>query len=230
MSNISAKTKATPVSAVTTTIREDLEALQAASMVVSKNLGRSRDALYRHLAATYIWWREARDQPDFLDEEYKKLSKRKSRTKLQPNFHQLIWLVSGEDAGLTDPQADRYARAIHALHSQYEKHPKKYEKDGEVKLTSFITQSGGVSKVAGYTYTHPDDDSDGSSSTGSKPGKQGGKNQAAAKELLKSAYAHADGAPFSKVEVAEHFTANDHDLSLLLVKKNREGKHFGSCV
>lgn len=223
MSKDNFKSNATSVSTSKAEIEEGLKTLQAASVTVSNDLNRSRDSLYRHLCATYIWWQDAKKQPGYLDAEYAKLDKRPSRTKLQPNFHELIWLVCGENSGLTNSQADRYARAIHALHVEYENHTAKYAKNGESKLANFINSKGGVSKLAGYVSTHPDDNSSGSAGGSEKSGKKGSANQTANDELLKKAYAHAENSRFKRVEVDDGFPANEDNYSLLLVRKTDGG-------
>lgn len=143
----------------------DLGSLQAKTNKVTIDLNRSRKKLYAHLCAVYMWWRRAKKIHGYLDSEYRKLSRKFRTVAVEPNFIKLIWLVWGEDSDLTNQYADRYSRALKAVHAEYEKHPQLYDKDGEAKLVNFIHRSGGLSKIAGYV--HPDDKIPGGGKKGS---------------------------------------------------------------
>jgi len=145
----------------------DLGNLQAHSKKVDKEINRSRRSLYEHLCASYLWWRKAQTVSGYLESEYGKLNRKFRKVATHPNFIKLIWLIWGEETDLTNQYADRYSRALKAVHAEFEKHQHKYQKDGQKKLVNFILRSGGLSKLAGYT------DLSDSKTTGGHGSKQG---------------------------------------------------------
>lgn len=195
----------------------DLGSLQAKSKKVTSDLNRSRKNLYFHLCASYLWWRKARKVHGYIDAEYKKLTRKFRAVKVEPNFIMLIWLIWGEDSDLTNQYADRYSRALKAVHAEYEKHSHKYEKDGEARLVNFILSSGGLSKIAGYKHK---DDSQSTIHGGSQQGNSGNtSNPNLSDILIEDARFHAASFDTKEIDFETTISKDDDDYSLSVVNQ-----------
>lgn len=138
-------------------IAAELEGLKKAGAVVQSDLRRSHQSLHTHLSSIYLWWRDARQIPGYLDAEYNKLGRIFNTIKYGVNYRPLLFLVYGEEGGLNKNNLPNYNGTLNALHIEYEKRAKLYEKDGVAKLTAFIANAGGVVQLA---KTVPADDDD----------------------------------------------------------------------
>jgi len=204
----------------------DLGSLQAKSKKVTNDLNRTRKSLYCHLCASYLWWRKARKVHGYLDAEYKKMTRKFRAVKVEPNFIRLIWLIWGENSDLTNQYADRYSRALKSVHTEFEKHSHKYEKDGEARLANFILRSGGLSKIAGYK--HPDD----RLTTGNGEGRQNNTEDTSDPSLngivIEDARFHAASFDPKEIDFETTISKDEDVYSLSVVNQWNEDLHVGS--
>lgn len=200
-------------------IAAELVGLQKAGAVVQSDLRRSHESLYKHLSRTYMWWRDARQIPGYLDAEYDKLGRDFNKIKYGENYRPLLFLVYGEDAGLNKNNLPNYNGTLNALHIEYEKRQKLYEKDGVSKLTAFIANAGGVVQLA---KTVPADDDD-----TKLPPIDRKKLLAIAGSireiLLKEAVLFSKGSPLPILPIKQYFSLGYERHSLLLVNKTDRG-------
>lgn len=131
-------------------IQKDLILLQERGTVVLTDLRRSHESLHKHLSELYLWWREANAHGNYLNDQYQTLNRKFKTVGYGLNFGPLLWLVWGNNNGLTNRSADRYSRALNAMHKEYESKPEYFKNDGASKLANFISQNGGITELAGY--------------------------------------------------------------------------------
>lgn len=134
----------------TVALVNQLAALQSDAVVVSGIMFKTNMAFYKLLAETYLWWRAANEDPDFLRQQYAKTGKKfKKKVKYGINFAPLFWLVWGTQNDLNDDKVGRLSRVMNQLHEQVETDPQ-YATEPVPKLQNFIYQSGGVDGLVNF--------------------------------------------------------------------------------
>lgn len=202
-------------------VQNALVKLQESGAVVHADLRRSHRSLYEHLAAMYLWWRQAREIDGYLDGEYDKLGLKK-RTVAGINFRPLLVLVWGIN-NTTGQQTALHSRTLNALHDEYEARPALYAKDGVAKLANFIEQAGGATKLAGYGQQDDDDGDDSDDDPRKTPLIDPQvllKTQAL---LLGDAHSHAKLTPKAALPSVAGIEAEAGELGLMLVKGSPMG-------
>jgi hypothetical protein len=202
-------------------VQNALVKLQERGAVVHADLRRSHRSLYEHLAAMYLWWRQAREIDGYLDGEYDKLGLKK-RSVAGINFRPLLVLVWGINS-TTGQQTALHSRTLNALHDEYEARPALYAKDGVAKLANFIEQAGGATKLAGYGQQDDDDADDSEDDPRKIPLIDPQvllKTQAL---LLGNAHRHAKLTPMAALPSVAGIDAEAGELGLMLVKGSAEG-------
>jgi hypothetical protein len=131
-------------------LKKNLISLQQRGGVVASEMRRAHQNLHSHLSEIYFWWTKASKQGNYLEDEYNKLGKTFRTVSYGTNFAPVLWLVYGENNGLNNRHADRFSRALNAVHNEVSNKVAFYEKDGVTKLINFIQQSGGITTLAGY--------------------------------------------------------------------------------
>lgn len=162
---MSTTSKATPATPTATTVAPasaklsgDLASLQQTAAVVSNLTLRTNKATFEHLAAMYMWWREAREVEGYLEAEYRKVVKKlRPRSKYGVNFGPLFRVVWGYNNGLSDGTANRWTCVLNDLHKQYERE-EYYRTDSVVRLKQYIDLKGGVEGIVGDRSVDDDDD------------------------------------------------------------------------
>lgn len=202
-------------------LQKALVELQERGAVVHADLRRTHRSLYEHLAAMYLWWRQAREIDGYLDGEYDKLGLKK-RTVAGINFRPLLVLVWGIN-NTTGQQTALHSRTLNALHDEYEARPALYAKDGVAKLANFIEQAGGATKLAGYGQQeddHGDDSDDDPRKIPLIDPQVLLKTQAL---LLGNAHRHAKLTPMAALPSVAGIDAEAGELGLMLVKGSPMG-------
>ncbi|MEY4684757.1 MAG: hypothetical protein RLZ25_1216 [Pseudomonadota bacterium] len=120
-----------------------------------------------------------------------------------------------------------FSATLNALHIEFEKHSKKYEKDGVSKLTAFISNAGGVVELA-KTVPAEDDDS-------KLPPIDRAKllalTESIREMLLKEAVVCSRGSPLPVLPIQQYFSLGYQNHSLLLVNKTERGVGwFSTCA
>lgn len=200
-------------------VADSLAELQKSGAVMLSDLRRTHRGLHEHLSSIYLWWREARLIDGYLDAEYDKLGRTFKTIKYGTNYRPLLFLVYGEGGGLDKNNLPNYNATLNALHAEYEKRPKLYEQDSATKLTTFISNAGGVVELA---KTVPADDDD------SKFPALDRKQQAAfaaqiRKILLNEAVACSLGSPLPMLPIPHYITLGYKKHSVLLVNQTERG-------
>lgn len=200
-------------------VADGLSALQVSGAVVLSDVRRSHRSLHEHLSKIYLWWREARLIDGYLGAEYDKLGRTFKKIKYGTNYRPLLFLVYGEGGGLDKNNLPIYNATLNALHTEFERRPKLYEQDAPAKLTTFISNAGGVVELA-KTVPADDDDS-------ALPAFDRKKLAALADDineiLLKEAVLCSLGSPLPMLPIKHYFSLGYKQHSVLLVNKTDRG-------
>lgn len=152
-----------PIAAVLTTSRNDtvvaskrsdlddqLTALQGDAADQYPDYRRRHERLWRLLSKTYLWWREASQEGDYLEAQYKEKGIRYRSDGDRPNFNPLIRLVWGiEDVEAADRVTiSQWNQALQAMHALYLRKPEDFNHNPEGKLTALLQAQGGVAGLA----------------------------------------------------------------------------------
>jgi hypothetical protein len=133
----------------------------------------------------------------------------------------VLWLVYGNNNGLTNQIADRYSRALNSVHNEVNNRSDFYKNDGVSKLSNYIAQSGGIDSLSGYAKEEVD------TFTASKPTskKLAEQEKNKIKDLLTQSYMLNEFGIEEKAPVpfTSYFKATDNDFSLLLVQRTDSG-------
>ena len=203
-------------------LNKNLVKLQETGGIVMCDLRAAHKNLFEHLSEIYFWWVHASQQDNYLEDEYKKLGRKFKTVSYGTNFAPLLWLIYGNNNGLTNRHTDRYSRALNAMHKEVSKKPQYYARDGVKKLVGFIQQAGGTTALAGYA--PPEDDTSSSKSNViSTENAEAEKlqNQNILKQSWMLGEYRIDTQP--PVEYASYFKTTSDDFAVLLVKRTAQG-------
>lgn len=101
-------------------------------------------------AKAYLWWRKARDEKDFLADEYNKKGIAFKAGQNSISWRPLLKLVT--DKMITKTDLDIWSRAFGVIHDDFDQDPGHYVHDPVGQIDYFIESRGGKTGVAGY---HP---------------------------------------------------------------------------
>ena len=108
---------------------------------------RNHEQLWKLLAKSYLWWREASEQSGYLETLYKKreIGFRSSDSNV-PNFNPLIRLIWNMQELSTAERAtiSQWNKALQSVHVHYAEHTDDFRHNAEGKLTAYIEGQGGV--------------------------------------------------------------------------------------
>ena len=112
----------------------------------------SKILLYRNLAKSYLWWREAQSELGYLDSLFKE-ENIKYRTQLnRQNFNPVIRLIFKMQNSLHAVQISNWASALNAIDDEFINNPHIYKnRDAVDALVDWIRDSGGLASICGKT-------------------------------------------------------------------------------
>lgn len=197
-------------------VKNQLTELQQKSGIVSADVRQSNTSLYGLLSELYLWWREANEIEGYLEQEYSLLPRKPKKVSYGTNYGPLMRITFGIN-NLTNQKIDTYSRALNSVHSEFESNPKQYEKDGVAKLTNFIDQSHGLSILAGYRLGEEAVDEGGGILQ--SPAETANYKELIRAYLLNAARLFYETASLKPMDIADYFSTDEHDYSLLLVKR-----------
>ena len=177
-----------------------------------------------------MWWREANQEPDWLEDQYKTLDRKFRTVSYGINFGPLLWLVWGNNNGLENRLVDRYSRALNAIHREYERRPALYEKDGVAKLANFIKQAGGITELADYGPKTPEPAEDSTSYPDLGTSNDSQNPSANESLLLRLAKLLPEYGDKDIVQYPAYFSTTSENYGLLLVRKTDEGVDVFSSI
>jgi hypothetical protein len=111
---------------------------------------KSRRGLYELLAKTYLWWRDASEQPGFLDEEFKKAKIKNGRLRDNSiNFAAVIDLV-WDSVRLTGAEREKkrlWGKSLQVLHEQHSSDPDRFSHNPVGSLMAIYERAGGYTAL-----------------------------------------------------------------------------------
>jgi hypothetical protein len=130
---------------------DQLGALQTDASEQYPAYRRNHELLWRLLSKTYLWWREALQEQEYLDARYEQSGIRHhSDDGNRPNFNPLIRLVWNfqqidQNERVTISQ---WNKALQAMHERFLEKPENFNHNPEGKLIALLQSQGGVSGLA----------------------------------------------------------------------------------
>lgn len=215
-------------------LRQQLNELKSTAEAVSKEFVTQNRAFYQHLAALYMWWREASSIEGFLEEQYATTERKfKSRVKHGINFAPLFWLTWGKDNdnGMTVDKAGRWSRVLNKLNDIFEAE-EQYRTDTVAKLQGYIEENGGVDGLVLYGHSEKDadqhDDDVASDGDGDGDGSKAADTKKVMDERLLKVYNAANsfystGHSIVPVNLPSAIPLTADGLGLVLVRKVENG-------
>ena len=135
----------------TTLLLNQLEKLRKNAVEQTNAYKTSRQLLRENLAATYMWWRDAKKHDEFLQNLYDhneiRISKLQGGT--QENFIGVLRLIWDIDHVKYAATLTQWNVALRNLHDEYEANKRTYEKEPVKQLAHYIDQKQGVRGLAG---------------------------------------------------------------------------------
>lgn len=188
----------------------------------------ARNLLHRNLADTYVWWRDAIQQPaSYLDGIYKANAIETRATSNDVNFNPIVRLIFKMQAANAGT-ASQWSAALRAVHQYYETNENHLRRVGDLQgeIAAFIRKNGGVSGLR-LIYNQFFDADDPNAITAPEPATPKHKSTKAEKYRLnteaKIFKSKKDTLKQSKslgaVEISD-FATNDDDLIVVLAKRN----------
>ena len=146
----------------------ELTVLKSSAAKQIKKYESSKDALYRTLIDSYIWWRQANLQNDYLEKLYNTAGITVNKTGKKVNFSpliKLIWVMTDSN----DATVAQWNNAIRIIHKEYNDNKPVYANDASNLLVNFIIDQGGLTKMRTNAGLSDVDDEFGESQNKAKP-------------------------------------------------------------
>ncbi|WP_295444494.1 hypothetical protein [Sphingorhabdus sp. EL138] len=192
----------------------------------------SRELLHRNLAETYFWWREARNESDYLDRLYAANNITYRNMGNRYNFSPIVRLAFPR-IRTNDTTVSYYSKALWAIDNEFVANPKRYDNDKHINvMKAFIHEAGGVDGLKELVREAVDGEPEASTAISKKAKKS--KNLTEDQALLKRSderkiltnktHILKASKGFATVDAGALAATND-DLVVLIAKRNkRTGK------
>ena len=149
-------------------LSQQLQALQDRAEQQHNLAESSRELLYRNLAETYFWWREARNEAGYLDGLYAENNITYRNMANRPNFSPVIRLAFPR-IRTDDATVSYYNTALFAIHNEYDDHRQRYEGASKINvMKAFIHDAGGVDGLREMARDEADGEPEASTTTSKK--------------------------------------------------------------
>lgn len=156
----------------TTTLNEQLSELQMRAEQQHNLAESSRELLYRNLAETYFWWREAQLEDGYLDRLYAENNITYRKTVNRTNFSPVVRLAFPR-IRTDDVTVSYYNQALWAIDREYISNPQRYANAAKINvMKAFVHDAGGVDGLRELVRSSLDDDSDTAIPLPAKPKRQ----------------------------------------------------------
>jgi hypothetical protein len=111
---------------------------------------RSKDFLYEGLAWIYLWWRKAKAEDGFLEEQYSKHNIGGHDVEGVEKFTRILRLTWRLDwADESKAKLQQWSNALRELHKEYETNTSAYKNEPKKRLVLFIESKGGLRRLIG---------------------------------------------------------------------------------
>ncbi|OYY68007.1 MAG: hypothetical protein B7Y44_10500 [Sphingomonadales bacterium 28-55-16] len=192
----------------------------------------SRELLHRNLAETYFWWREARNEADYLDRLYTENNITYRNTGNRYNFSPVIRLAFPR-IRTNDATVSYYSKALWAIDNEFDAHRQRYENASKINvMKAFIHEAGGVDGLKELVREAVDGEPDASTAISKKAKKS--KNLTEDQALLKRSderkilknktHILKTSKGFATVDAGALAATNDDIVVLLAKRSKRTGK------
>jgi hypothetical protein len=129
----------------------ELENLKQLADKQSQQYISAKQLLYEALSKTYLWWADAKKVDGYLTQLYEDCGiQHKKETKNEINFSPLLRYLWGMDGTVQAATLDQWNGALNKMHIEVISKAGYYKTNAVTKLESFIGNSGGITKLAGY--------------------------------------------------------------------------------
>jgi hypothetical protein len=182
-----------------------------------------RELLYENLVDTYLWWRDARDEPGYLDKLYEDNGvKVNSSNSNKPNFTgvlKVIWQMSDK----FQPTIARWNGAIGIIDDEYVDNKSKYRNDTKQRLVGFIKDNGGLTPLREKRGWQSDGESEPpKGNSKSKAGKDEVSNRVLVEEGIK--FFKSKAKPIATIDTGYPLIATKDDLVAVIARRNKNGE------
>ena len=147
------------------TLNAKLSKIQDIAFAQTQHWKTSRELLHEAIVDTYLWWREARDEPDYLDKLYEENNVTFNRPKNnKQTFTGVLKLVWGSNIGnraTYQVTLSKWNGALGVIDDEYINNQSAYSRNTKQLLLSFVADEGGLSnmrKRAGVQSEEDDED------------------------------------------------------------------------
>ncbi len=107
------------------------------------------------IASVYMWWRDARQQGDYLEQCYASANIRSNKTR-EANFRPLLKLVTS--SRIASGYEDTWTKALRAVDADFSQNLEHYAVDPVGRICHFIKTNGGKTRLAYHGKTEDDED------------------------------------------------------------------------
>jgi hypothetical protein len=129
-------------------LQTELDGLQVESGNVRQHIKISSAVEREFFAKTYVWWRKARDNKDYLAKAYSAKGIKFNATQNRINWRPLLKLVS--DNKISRGDLATWSRCFDRIHDDVEKNPHHYAADPGGQISYYVESNGGKTGLAGY--------------------------------------------------------------------------------
>jgi hypothetical protein len=189
---------------------------------------RSQIYLHKGLAGLYMWWRDAKEHKNYLEELYKENDITIRKTDGVEKFTgvlRLVWNLDWDKSNKASLQM--WSLALREIHKEYESNSNAYKTNAEREIVNYIKYKGGINLLIGTDRYYK------SLLEFEKPPKnerrlaqdEEDKKRIDLKHLeLGELYFEKEATPISKVQITKPFAVNRKGYALALVRKNSQNK------
>jgi hypothetical protein len=202
-----------------------LNGLQAKADQQTRAYQSSREILYQNLVDTYIWWRDARDEPGYLESLYEQHSIQVNRTSSnKPNFSGIIRLIWGMRGSKHQVTISKWNGALGIIDDEYIENKARYRKNPKTLLINYIEDNGGLTQLRENKGWVNDDSPSAGAPKKPKQKADIDKKQRDAQLRDGIRFFKSTAKPIATVATGNPIVATADDLVAVLAKRNSKGE------
>lgn len=206
---------------------KELEALKQLADNQTHHHQSARKLLHEGLCKVYIWWRDASTEKGLLESLYDEYNiQYKQQIKNEVNFSPLLRYLWGMNGAINSNSIDQWNKALNNLHIAVLNDKEFYKVNALNKLVSYISNSGGVTALAGYA----DKVDENNTAPKTKLAKSAEVKLHNAHLVKGKQFFAIEAIPIAILQTPQILPSADNGFSLALIRKSNNGYEVLSAV
>lgn len=139
-------TSTTTTNLAITELDAELSRLQTEAARINDFVRKTRREKYQLVGNTYIWWTDAKEQPNYLSKCYEAANIIAENKKAKTDFRSIMKLISQNQ--MKDSDLDEWVTCLEFVHNAVKNSPEVFANDPINNIAHYIDTNGGISGIA----------------------------------------------------------------------------------